>query len=92
MLAEWAGSITVDEVNQEAATLLSFVSFHGKEAEALEDAKQNPERYSPLGPTRATAIVACFPAFTDPSGESLGIPHRISCPLLERPSVLHANL
>ena len=74
MLAEWANTITAEEVNREAASLLAFASYHGSEAEVLADAEQHPERYSTIGPTRSTSVVACFPAFTDPSGESIGEP------------------
>lgn len=72
MIAEWAGSITAEDLSKEAASLLAFAAYHGSEAEVLADAEANPERYATPGPTRSTSIVACFPAFTDLSGESMG--------------------
>ena len=72
MLQHWVDTITIEDINKEAASLLSFASHYGTEAELLEEEKQDPERFAPPGPTRTTAIVACFPAFTDPHGESIG--------------------
>lgn len=74
MLQNWVGTITVEDINKEAASLFSFASHYGTEAEALEEAEQDPERFAAPGPTRTTAIVACYPAFTDPRGESIGTP------------------
>ena len=75
MLQHWVDTITIEDINKEAASLLSFASHYGTEAELLEEAAQDPEKFAPPGPTRTTAIVACFPAFTDPSGESIGVTH-----------------
>lgn len=72
MLQHWVDTITIEDINKEAASLLSFASHYGTEAELLEEAAKEPERFAPPGPTRTTAIVACFPAFTDPHGESIG--------------------
>ena len=72
MLQHWVDTITIEDINKEAASLLSFASHYGTEGELLEEAAQEPERFAPPGPTRTTAIVACFPAFTDPHGESIG--------------------
>ena len=52
-------------------SLLTFASDYGNEAAVLEDATQHPEKYGHQGPTRATSIVTCIPAYTDASG--LGI-------------------
>ena len=73
-LADWAHTITIEDVNREAASLLAFASFYGNEAEAMQEFRDNPERYSELGPSRATSVVACYPAYTDLSGESIGGP------------------
>lgn len=72
IFSEWAHTITAEDVNREAASLLAFAGYYGKEAEVLEDAERNADRYAPPGPTRATSIVACYPAYIDPSGESVG--------------------
>ena len=72
VFTEWAHTITAEDVNREAASLLAFAAYYGKEAEVLAEADANPGRFAEPGPTRATSIVACFPAFIDPSGESQG--------------------
>lgn len=68
-----ADSVTLEDVNAAAASLLSFASHFGAEADALAAAHSLPEAWTtPPGPTRATAVVACVPAFADPSGLSVG--------------------
>lgn len=68
-----ADSVTLEDVNAAAAALLSFASHFGAEADALAAAESLPEAWTtPPGPTRATAVVACVPAFADPSGLSVG--------------------
>ena len=68
-----ADSVTLEDVNAAAASLLSFASHYGAEADALAAAESLPEAWTtPPGPTRATAVVACVPAFADPSGLSVG--------------------
>ena len=67
-----ADSITLDEVNAIAASILSFASHYGKEKELVADAKARPDKWGPPGPTRATALVACIPMYTDTSGNSTG--------------------
>lgn len=52
-------------------SLLSFASDYGNEAAILEDAERHPEKYGHLGPTRATSIVTCIPAYTDLTGEAM---------------------
>lgn len=83
MLQHWVDTITIEDINKEAASLLSFASHYGTEAELLVEAEQEPERFATPGPTRTTAIVACFPAFTDPHGESIGMYLNLSCPYLQ---------
>ena len=68
-----ADSVTLEDVNAAAASLLSFASHYGAEADALAASQSLPEAWAtPPGPTRATAVVACVPAFADPSGLSVG--------------------
>ena len=68
-----ADSVTLEDVNAAAASLLAFASHFGAEADALAAAASLPEAWAtPPGPTRATAVVACVPAFADPSGLSAG--------------------
>lgn len=38
----------------------------------LEQAKSNPSDFFEVGPTRATAIIACVPSFMDVTGQSTG--------------------
>lgn len=67
MQAEWVDelldSITREEVNGVAASLMSFATSYRNEAAPLEDAERRPEAWAAPGPTRATAIIACIPAF-----------------------------
>eukprot|EP00873_Tetraselmis_striata_P020838 jgi/Tetstr1/441102/TSEL_029370.t1 len=72
VLLQVADSITLEETNAIARSLLSFVSDYGHEAEALAAAEAEPEEWSRLGATRSTCIVACLPAFMDESGHSTG--------------------
>ncbi len=64
--------VTVEEVNKVARSLLSFVSHFGREGEALEAAAVEPDQWVAWGPSRATCLVGCIPAFTDESGHSTG--------------------
>ena len=87
MLVKWATSISLEEVNSVAASLLSFVSHIGNGAAAVQESRSQPGLYlNPPGPTHATAIVACLPVFTDPSGNSTGeqlwiLLHDCLCPI-----------
>jgi len=74
-MAEVAATITLDAINPLARSLLTFASDYGNEAAVLEDAARNPGKYGHQGPTRATSIVTCIPAYTDVSG--LGIQQEI---------------
>jgi hypothetical protein len=40
-------------------------------AQVLDEAQQDPRAWAYLGPTRATSIVACIPAYVDASGASV---------------------
>ncbi|KAK9797772.1 hypothetical protein WJX73_010222 [Symbiochloris irregularis] len=65
--AEWVDdlldSITRAEVNGVAASLMSFATSYRSESEPLQDAEKHPEAWAAPGPTRATAIIACIPAY-----------------------------
>ena len=82
LLQQWADTITLEEVNALAASYLAYISHYRAEAEILEAAQRGERRFAGPGPVRATAIVACLPAFTDPSGQSSGALR--SCPLTFR--------
>lgn len=52
--------------------MLSFASDYGAEAELLELASTQPAgHYANLGPTRATSLLACIPAYIDATGASV---------------------
>uniref|UniRef100_A0A061SA19 Insulinase (Peptidase family m16) family protein isoform 2 n=1 Tax=Tetraselmis sp. GSL018 TaxID=582737 RepID=A0A061SA19_9CHLO len=72
VLVRIADSITIEETNAVARSLLSFVSHYGKEDQAAAEAEASPEEWMQFGATRATSIVACIPAFMDESGHSTG--------------------
>lgn len=72
LLMRWADTITREEVNAAAASLLSYISHYADSGAAMSAAEADPGAWAPPGPTRATSIVACIPAFTDPSGQSTG--------------------
>lgn len=67
-----ADSITPEEVNSLARSLLSYVSHYRNEATLVREYEENPDAWAAPGPTAATAIVACVPAFMDASGHSTG--------------------
>ena len=81
LLQQWADTITREEVNSLAATYLSYISHYRAEEELLQAAEQGEGDFAiPPGPVRMTSIVACLPAFTDPSGQSSG-----ECPDMASP-------
>ena len=52
--------------------MLTFASDFGTEGAVLEHARSSPPGfYTHLGPTRATSLVACIPAYVDASGTSV---------------------
>ena len=61
-------------MNALAASYLAYISHYRAEEEVLNQADAGERRFGGPGPVRATAIVACLPAFTDPSGHSSGAP------------------
>lgn len=67
-----ADSITTEEVNTLSRSLLSYVSHYGNEAALQREWENAPDKWADPGPTIATAIVACVPAFMDASGHSTG--------------------
>ena len=73
-LLEVADSITAQEVNAVAASVLSYISHYRNEEALLAEAASDYSRngYAEPGPTRMTSIVACVPAYMDASGQSTG--------------------
>ena len=72
-LLELADSITGEEVDALGRSLLSFASHYRGEAALMREFEEaEPGAWAEPGPTRATAIVACVPAFMDASGHSTG--------------------
>lgn len=64
-----ADTITAAEVNALSRSLLSYVSHYRNEPELMREYEAaEPGSWAEPGPTRATAIVACIPAFMDASG------------------------
>ncbi len=78
-----ADTISLVEINGLARSLLSYVSHFGREEDAWAEYTEDPEAWSDMGPTYATAIVACIPAFMDDSGLSTG-----NGPVLQRGATL----
>lgn len=58
-------------MNALTRSMLSFASDYGASEHLLSDAAAQPSAYAHLGPTRATSIVACIPAFVDSEGMSI---------------------
>jgi len=53
-------------------SMLTFSSDYGSEGSVLEEARGAPSgSYAHLGPTRATSLVACIPAYVDATGTSV---------------------
>jgi predicted Zn-dependent peptidase len=71
-LQQFSDSINPEEVNMLSRSLLSFASHYGSEDQLLRDWEENPSAWAQPGPTVATAVVACLPAFMDASGNSTG--------------------
>jgi predicted Zn-dependent peptidase len=67
-----ADTITPGEVNGLARSLLSYVSHYRNESALVKEYEEDPEGWAVPGPTAATSIVACVPAFMDASGHSTG--------------------
>lgn len=67
-----ADAITPGEVNALARSLLSYVSHYRDESTLMREYEEDPSLWAEPGPTVATAIVACIPAFMDASGHSTG--------------------
>lgn len=73
-LLEVADSVSLEEVNAIAASVLSYISHYRNEAALLEQVGPDhvSKGYARPGPSRMTSIVACVPAFMDASGQSTG--------------------
>ena len=67
-----ADTITVEEVNAICRSLLSYMSHFRRESTLLEEYDSNPALWADPGPTVATSVVACVPAFMDASGHGMG--------------------
>jgi predicted Zn-dependent peptidase len=63
-------TIELEEVNAYARSILSYISNFGLEEEMVIESNSNFAK--DMGPTRATSIVTCIPAYVDKDGESLG--------------------
>ena len=78
--------VTLEEVNEYARSILSYIADFGDEASMLTSAsdggasatssaaagEEEEGRYAEdMGPTKATSVVTCIPAFVDKHGESL---------------------
>ncbi|KAG2497394.1 hypothetical protein HYH03_004550 [Edaphochlamys debaryana] len=72
-MAQVADTVTLDEINALARSMLTFASDYGAEAQVLDQAASasDPSSWPFLGPTRCTSIVACVPAYMDASGASV---------------------
>lgn len=85
LLQQWADTITREEVNTLAATYLSYISHYRAEEELLAAVERGEGDFAaPPGPVRMTSIVACLPAFTDPSGQSSGECADLAAVVLQR--------
>ncbi|KAK9810226.1 hypothetical protein WJX72_007002 [[Myrmecia] bisecta] len=71
-LQQVADTVTMDEVNGLAKSLLAYAAHYRNEDQLRAEAEQNPGAWASPGPSQATAIVACLPAYTDASGHSTG--------------------
>jgi hypothetical protein len=68
-----AETITLDVVNAVARSLLTFASDMGSEQDMLDLAAQPDQEglWARPGPTRATSVVACVPAYVTATGEGI---------------------
>eukprot|EP00798_Chlamydomonas_sp_ICE-L_P019762 gene19762-26456_t len=68
-----AETITLEDINALASSMLTFSSDYGNEAAMLKEAADpaNVNAFSYLGPTRATSLIACIPAYIDETGASI---------------------
>jgi hypothetical protein len=68
-----ADTISLEEVNAMARSLLTFASDMGSEQQMLDLAAQPDQEglWARPGPTRATSVVACVPAYVTSSGEGI---------------------
>ncbi|KAG1670958.1 hypothetical protein FOA52_011393 [Chlamydomonas sp. UWO 241] len=71
-MTQVAATITLEEMNAIVRSMLTFASDYGSEGKVLDEAAADPSKWAHLGPTRATSVVACMPAYVDPEGQSVG--------------------
>ena len=63
-------TIELEEVNSYARSILSYISDFGSEADLVREGEE--ARFADdMGPTRATSIVTCIPAYVDKDGGSI---------------------
>lgn len=70
-----ADLISLEEVNAVARSMLSFSSDIGREQDLLDLASQPDQEglWSRPGPTRATSVVACVPAYVSSTGDGVAL-------------------
>eukprot|EP00798_Chlamydomonas_sp_ICE-L_P027064 gene27064-2297_t len=68
-----AETISMEDINALAASMLTFASDYGNEEAMLKEAEseERKDAFSYLGPTRATSLVAAIPAYIDETGASV---------------------
>ena len=71
-MLDLADAVSLEEINRLAKSVLSYVSHYGREGEAWDECGSDPAAWGDTGPTYATAIVACIPAYMDEAGLSTG--------------------
>ena len=70
-MVEAAATITLEDMNALARSMLSFSSDYGSEQVLLDQYAEEPQHFMHLGPTRATSAVVCIPAYVDATGASV---------------------
>ena len=76
-------TIDLEEVNAYARSILSYISNFGSESDLIKESERAASDADgagawfaeDMGPTRATSIVTCIPAYVDKDGESIAAGH-----------------
>jgi predicted Zn-dependent peptidase len=72
-LLEIVPTISLEDVNRMAFSILSYISYFGDEKAMMERALAGGEDFgSALGATATSSIVICMPSYVDESGASIG--------------------
>merc|ERR1719181_927812 len=72
-LLEIVPTITLEDVNRMAFSILSYISYFGDEKAMVQRALDGGEDFSSvLGATATSSIVICMPSYVDESGASIG--------------------